>query len=223
MMGAQLLIAGSTGLVGEAGVHAALQDARVARVWRILRRPAGPVHPRLSDIITGDDLLKGLPGTPVDAVICCLGTTIRKAGGDKARFTHVDRDLVLGLARWAKAMGVPTFCVVSAIGADAGSSIFYNRVKGEMEDALMDIGLERTVIMQPSILTGPRKEVRIGERIGIALMTLFAPLMVGRARSYRPMPASVLGRALVNAALHKEPGILVLRYDGICAMAAPRT
>jgi uncharacterized protein YbjT (DUF2867 family) len=220
MMGARLLIAGSTGLVGEASVHAALHDARVTRVVRVLRRPAGPVHPRLSDIITGDDLLKGLPCTPVDAVICCLGTTIRNVDGDKARFAHVDKELVLGLARWAKAMGVSTFCVVSAMGADARSRIFYSRVKGEMEDALMDIGLERTVIMQPSILTGPRKELRIGERIGIALMTMLTPLMVGRARPYRPMPADVLGRALVNAALHKEPGILVLRYDGINAMAA---
>lgn len=219
MRRARILIAGATGLTGEACVAAALGDERVGTVVRLLRRPAGPAHPGLEDRIAGDDLLRALPDGPVDAVICCLGTTIRKVGGDRARFIHVDRDLVLGLARWAKARGVPTFCVVSAVGADAGSRIFYNRVKGSMEDALIDIGIERTVIMRPSVLTGPRKELRIGERIGMALMTLLSPLLVGAARAYRPMPADVLARALLNAALHRAPGRLVLTHGAIHGMA----
>ena len=222
MSGARILVAGATGLIGEACVQHALAEPRVAEVIRLLRRSAGPAHPKLADRVTGEDLLSGLPTTPVDAVICCLGTTIHNVGGDQGRFIHVDKDLVVGLAQWAKDHGVRTFCVVSAMGADAGSRIFYNRVKGEMEEAVKALGIPRTVIMQPSILTGPRKEVRIGERIGIGLMNVVAPLLIGSARAYRPMPSVVLGRALVNAALAPEPGVHVLRYDAIRALAGDK-
>ena len=222
MSGARILVAGATGLIGEACVQHALEEPRVAEVIRLLRRSTGPVHPKLADRIAGDELLSDLPTTPVDAVICCLGTTIRNVGGDQGRFIHVDKDLVVGLALWAKDHGVRTFCVVSAMGADAGSRIFYNRVKGEMEAAVKALGIPRTVIMQPSILTGPRRELRVGERIGIVLARMLSPLMLGGLRDYRPMPSAVLGRALVNAALAHETGIHVLRHDAIHAQALTR-
>lgn len=197
-----LLIAGPTGLIGSTALELALNDARFDRVIALGRRALEHAHPKLVNW-TATELLDALRIERVDAVLCCLGTTIGKEGGDKARFIHVDKDLVLGLGKWAKAQGVPVFCVVSAIGADAGSRVFYNRVKGEMEQGLRSLELPTLHIFQPSILTGPRKEVRTGERIGIAISGLLSPLLPA---AYKPMPHDVLAKALLNAAFERRGG-----------------
>jgi uncharacterized protein YbjT (DUF2867 family) len=193
-----ILVAGATGLIGSTVVEQ-LGRRKDVRTVALVRRPLEGRGERLVQwLAPADDLLQGLKPEPVDAVICCLGTTIRTAGS-RERFRHVDHELVVGLARWAKQQGVPVFCVVSAVGADAGSSIFYNRVKGEMERDLKAMGLPALHIFHPSILTGPRKEVRIGERVGIAITRLLAPLMVGGLAPYKPMPHDVLAKALIRA------------------------
>lgn len=192
----RLLIAGASGLVGGAVLERALALDAVTAVISLSRRPGDKRHPKLIEWLgSSDDLLSGLRHDPVDAVICCLGTTIRNVGGDTAKFIHVDKELVLGLARWAKDQGVRSFAVVSAVGADAGSRVFYNRVKGEMETELKALGLSELHIFHPSILTGPRKEKRSGERMGIALMSALAPLLPDR---YKPMPHDVLANALLK-------------------------
>ncbi len=196
-----ILIAGATGLIGSTVLQFALADARYTKVVVLARRPLGLSHPKLVEW-THPELLEGLRSERVDAAVCCLGTTIRNVGGDQAKFIHVDKDLVVGLGRWAKAQGVPVMCVVSAIGADAGSRIFYNRVKGEMEQDLKVLGLPALHLFHPSILTGPRKEKRFGERVGIVLGQLFAPLLPAR---YKPMPHDVLAKALLNAT-DRSPG-----------------
>jgi uncharacterized protein YbjT (DUF2867 family) len=199
-----ILLAGSTGLIGSTVLELALGDPRVQTVISLARRPSGRVHPKLNKWVSADgELLSGLRQHDVHAVICCLGTTIRNVGGDKNKFVHVDKDLVLGIAQWAKAQAVPVFCVVSSIGADASSSVFYNRVKGEMEQGLEALGFPTLHIFQPSILTGPRIEVRRGERIGIAVTSFLAPLLPLR---YRPMPHHVLAGALLNAVFQQQGG-----------------
>lgn len=192
----RIVVAGVTGLIGNEVLRVALETPEIEGIAAITRRQCGVGHPKLTEWIgSNGDLLAGLRPEPVDAVICCLGTTIRNVGGDKAKFIHVDKDLVVGLARWAKVQGVRSFAVVSAIGASAMSRVFYNRVKGEMEQELKDIGLPELHIFHPSILTGPRREKRMGERIGIAVMSAIAPLLPDR---YKPMPHDVLARALLN-------------------------
>jgi len=199
----------------------ALADPRVERIVVLVRRPLGLADPKLVEWVSPEgDLLQGLEHERVDAVICCLGTTIRAVGGDKSKFTHVDKDLVLGLGHWAKQLGVPVFSVVSAIGADARSRVFYSRVKGEMEAGLRSIGLSRLAIFQPSILTGGRQEFRLGERIGIGVMTAIAPLMRGSFEDYRPMPSDILAHAMLNVSLAEEPtSTRVLRYRDMIAAA----
>lgn len=220
-MSVTILLAGATGLIGAETLAQALADARITKVHALARRPMSASHPKLEVWVAPDptDLLAALRPAAVDAVICCLGTTIRNVGGDKQRFTHVDKDLVVALGQWAKTNGVRTFCVVSAMGADARSSVFYNRVKGEMEEALKTLDLPALYIFQPSILTGPRKELRIGERIGIPLMSLIAPLLRGAWANYRPMPHDVLAKALLHAAQAAEGGTHVHRYAQIRALA----
>ncbi|WKZ65463.1 MAG: NAD(P)H-binding protein [Flavobacteriales bacterium] len=192
----RILLAGASGLVGGSVLEQALSAGGITGVASLARRSSGIRHPKLTEWIPGDgDLLSALRPEPVDAVICCLGTTIRKVGGDQARFMHVDKDLVVGLARWARQLGVRSFAVVSAIGADARSRVFYNRVKGEMEQELKGMGFPELHIFHPSILTGPRKEKRTGERIGIVVAKALAPLLPDK---YKPMPHDVLAKALLN-------------------------
>lgn len=197
-----ILIAGATGLIGDATLRLALDDPRFGRVVVLARRSTGMQHPKLEEWLSAD-LLQGLRPQAVDAVLCCLGTTIGKEGGDKTKFIHVDKDLVLGLGTWAKEQDVPVFAVVSAIGADASSRIFYNRVKGEMEAGLKALGLPTLHIFHPSILVGPRKEFRLGERIGAMVMKAVAPLLPAKAR---PMPHDVLAKALLNTVFDTQGG-----------------
>lgn len=210
-----ILVAGATGLIGKEVLRRALADDRFERVIAVGRREL-PAHPKLEQWVHAD-LLGALRNEQVDAVVCCLGTTIRNVGGDKARFIHVDKDLVLGLARWAKEHGAKDFAVVSAIGADAESRVFYNRVKGEMEAGLKAIGLPALHIFHPSILTGPREEKRFGERLGIVVMGAIAPLLPAR---YKPMPYDVLAQALLNSIGQSSA---TYTYSGIRALAAIRS
>ncbi len=197
-----LLIAGATGLIGRACLEAAQHDPRIDRIIVLTRRTLDLSHPKIAQWAALDgQLLTGLRSELVDAVLCCLGTTMATVKGDKQAFIHVDKDLVVGIGHWARANNVQTFCVVSAIGADKNSRIFYSRVKGEMESALIDIGLPQLHIFQPSMLVGPREETRMGERVGIALGELFSPLLFGSLAKYKPMPHDVLAKAMINAAL----------------------
>ena len=192
----RILLAGASGLVGGSVLEQALNAGGITAVASLARRPSGIQHRKLTEWLSGDgDLLSALRPEPVDAVICCLGTTIRNVGGDRARFIHVDKDLVVGLARWARQQGVRCFAVVSAIGADARSRVFYNRVKGEMEQELKALGFPELHLFHPSILTGPRREKRTGERIGIVVAKALAPLLPD---PYKPMPHDVLAKALLN-------------------------
>lgn len=211
-----LLIVGVTGLIGNAALRLALDDDRFARVIALGRRATGLQHPRLTEW-TDNDLLNALRAEKVDAVLCCLGTTIGKEGGDKARFIHVDKDLVLGIGQWAKGQGVPVFAVVSAMGADAGSRIFYNRVKGEMEAGLKGMGFPALHLFHPSVLVGPRQDFRLGERIAGVVMGALAPLLPAKAR---PMRDTVLGKALLQSVFEPKGG--THSYKAIVALAASK-
>lgn len=213
-MAGTILIAGATGLVGGKVLELALQDPRVEHLVAVVRRPL-PVHPKLEQWV-GPDLLKALKDQRPDAVICCLGTTIKKENGNKEAFIHVDQELVEGLGRWASGPAM-RFCLVSSLGANERSMVFYSRVKGATEATLRGMDLEALHLFQPSILDGPRAEVRTGERFGLAFMRLLAPMFPAK---YRPMRYDVLAKALINAALAKDHGVHVHTYKAIVALAS---
>jgi len=214
-----LLIAGPTGLIGSTVLQQALADPRFTRVEVLSRRGLPRVHPRLVEHVHAD-LLPALPGNGVDAVICCLGTTISKVGGDRARFIHVDLELVVELGKWARDHSVRSMSVVSAVGANSRSRFFYSRVKGNMEEALRGLGLPALHIFQPSVLMGPRQELRVGERIGIAVMRMLGPLV---PCPYRPMQHDVLARALLRSSLCPGHGVHTHTHAGIHRLADQNT
>jgi uncharacterized protein YbjT (DUF2867 family) len=133
-------------------------------------------------------------------VFCCLGTTIKQAGS-QAAFRRVDFDYPVALAQAAARDGAKRLLVVSALGADARSSVFYNRVKGEMEEAVRAAGVPKTLVFRPSLLVGPRAEPRLGERIGQVIGALLGPLL-GR---YRPIHAEHVADAMLKAAQRDLP------------------
>jgi uncharacterized protein YbjT (DUF2867 family) len=203
-------VAGSTGLVGAFVVAELAATESVARVRLFGRRPSGRAGPRLEEW-TGD--LGSLPERiPATEAFCCLGTTMRRAGSRDA-FRKVDFDYVLRFARAVRTGGAERFLVVSSLGASTRATAFYSRVKGEMEAAVAAIGFPALVILRPSLLTGPRSEFRIGERVGGVVLRLAAPILVGRARRVRPVGAEVVARAMVRLAAAHDSGVRVVESD----------
>ena len=220
-MSKTILLAGATGLVGSACLPLLLADQRVGKVIALLRRPLTTNNAKLEQWV-GDDLQEELQPAKVDAVICCLGTTIKNAGS-QAAFIAVDKALPLGIARWAKAQNVPTYVIISAVGADASSRVFYSRVKGEVEQELEAMHFSSLALFQPSVLAGPRKEKRFGEGVGIVVMKALGPLLLGSLARLRVMPHSVLAKGLVEAALSPEAGVQRYTYRDIRRLSESRT
>lgn len=208
-------IAGSTGLVGRQLIEQLLDSTRYTDVHAIGRRAPPAVHKKLHVIASDLRTIATLP--TIDDAFCCLGTTIKKAGS-QAAFRAVDFDMVLNFAKAAKQAGATRFLVVSAMGANAKSSVFYNRVKGEMEQALREMDFKSLTIFRPSFLVGERDEARMGERLGIAVFSALAPLMIGPARKVRPVEAEVVSRAMFAAAANDVAGVTAVESDEIAGL-----
>ncbi len=205
-----LVLAGASGLIGHEVLAQALALPRLRDLHAVVRRlPPAPAQATRLHWLQVD--YRALPALPCcDAAVCALGTTI-KAAGSQAAFRAVDFDAVLAFAQAVRAAGVARFAVVSALGADAGSPVFYNRVKGEMEAALQSIGFGVLVIARPSLLVGDRaalgQPVRLGERLGLLVSQ---PLRRLIPRAWRPIQAGVVARALLRALAAGGSGVQVL-------------
>jgi len=164
-----------------------------------MRRPFGREHPKLKAQTIDFDRLQDFR-VVADDVYCCLGTTIKQAGS-QAAFRRVDFDYPAALARAAGRDGAQRLLIVSALGADPHSRVFYNRVKGEMEEAVRAAGVPQTLLFRPSLLSGPRTAPRFGEQAGLVIGALLGPLL-GR---YRPIHGDLVAAAMLRAALDDLP------------------
>ena len=200
-----ILIAGATGLTGEHLLDRLLSEPTVARVLAPTRRPLA-AHPHLENPVGDLKALLQLSGQ-VDPAFCCLGSTIKQAGSQEA-FRAVDHDLVLAFARRARELGARHLVVISALGANPGSKVFYNRIKGETEEALKAMDWPQLTIARPSLLLGARHEFRLGERLA-------APLLRWLPGKYRGIDASALARALWRLALEEEDGVRVIESSDL--------
>ena len=204
----RVLLAGATGLVGQALLRALLLDPAVGSLQVLARRSPGVDHPKLATHVVDFSALPALSG--IDEVYLALGTTI-KVAGSQAAFRAVDLDANLAVARAAFKAGARRLGVVSAMGADSGSRVFYNRVKGELEDAVAALGFEGVVIARPSLLTGDRaalgQPARAGERIGAVAMSVLRPFIPA---DYRSIKAADVAHALL-AHVPQSQGKIILR------------
>ena len=212
------LLVGATGLVGGRVLDLLLEDPAYGSVTVLGRRPAAREHAKLRQETVDFDRLRDFAElVRAQDVFCCLGTTIRAAGSREA-FRRVDLDYPRALAEIASRGGVERFLLVTAMGADADSSIFYNRVKGEAEDAVRTLPFQEVVILRPSLLLGERAERRPGEELAQRVMPRLAPLLVGPLRRYRPVEAGTVARAMVRLAKAGGRGVRVVESDRIQAL-----
>ena len=206
------LLAGATGLVGRALLPMLLASNHYLSVHVLLRRTPLDIKASAKLKIHQVDFAHLPEAFPtVEDVFIALGTTIKVAGSEAA-FRRVDFDFVVNTARAARAAGATRLAVVSALGADTKSPVFYNRVKGEMQIAILRLGYASVVIAQPSMLLGDRTALGQPARSGeIWAARLLGPLGLIVPKAVRPIPARAVASALLAAMLDAKPGLHILK------------
>jgi uncharacterized protein YbjT (DUF2867 family) len=204
------LLAGSTGLIGGQLLALLLGDHRYASVIAISRKPLTITHPKLVSLVCE---LRDLPNhrdqLKADEVFCCLGTTIKKAKSKEA-FRAVDLDAPLLLAKISKGMGVEKFLLVSSLGANENSGIFYNKVKGEVEESIKEVGFNTFHILRPSLLLGLRHEERTGEDAAKFFYKVFGFLV---PKKYKPIESIKVAMAMQLFAQEQQVGNFIHESD----------
>ncbi len=207
----RLMLVGSTGLVGQSALRQALAHPQVEQVIAPTRRPLPPHTKLINPVVDFDALPPDAHWWAVDAVVCTLGTTIKKSGS-QAAFRRVDHDLPLQVAQIALKHGAKAYALNSALGADAASRVFYSRTKGELERDLQTLGYPSLTFVRPGLIGGERQEARLGEQIGVAVSQWLRPLLPAR---YRVVPAERIAHHLLQAVLTAEPGVRVVMSEDI--------
>jgi uncharacterized protein YbjT (DUF2867 family) len=198
------LVAGSTGLIGSQLLQLLLNDNYYDVVKAISRKPLGFTHPKLESIVLDfDRLTEHKDKLKADDVFCCLGTTIKKVK-TKEKFLKVDFDYPVELARLTRKGGAEQYLLVSALGADKKSKIFYNQVKGEVEAAISGIDFKSHHIFRPSLLMGDRKENRSGEEAGKVFFKYFGFLV---PKKYKGIESIKVARAMQKIASQRLQGL----------------
>ena len=203
------LLAGATGLIGSQLLPLLLASDRYAKVVVVGRRPVPVQHPKLVQVVTELDKLADVRLQLIaDDVYCCLGTTIGQAGS-KAAFYAVDYLAVVTLAALTAGNFAGQLLVVSSLGADARSRVFYARTKGEVEAAVRELPFRAVHIFRPALLLGARAQPRLGERVGALLLGLARPLLRGGLAKYRPVRAEAVAAAMLRAAEDDGGGLRI--------------
>lgn len=214
-MNKHCIIFGATGAVGRELLHLCLNGDRYKKVIVVARASANISHHKLVWLQADfDDLMQLVPDrelTHGDA-FCCLGTTIKSAGSQD-NFRQVDFDYVLNSAKFCKKSGVKSFSMITSIGANIHSMSFYSKTKGEIEQAVIQIGLPIVRILRPSLLKGKRDEFRLKESVANMLMLFFNPIFLIAFKIYKPIEITQLARALYLSVNDEHPINTVKIYE----------
>ncbi|KRE32976.1 NAD(P)H-binding protein [Paenibacillus sp. Soil724D2] len=225
-MGMTAIVAGGTGLVGRELIKLLLEDQAYTKVIALVRKNMQISHisgsEKLVQIVTDFNNL----GAVIEQsdmehahVFCTLGTTIKKAGSQE-QFRKVDLAYPLKLGQIASAGKADAFAIVTAMGANRKSTIFYNRVKGEVEEGLRELKLRALYMLRPSLILGDRDETRWGEKWGSVVSRAISPLMIGGLRTYRPIHAKTIAMGLIKSAKSGQIGPHVLLSAQIAELAS---
>jgi uncharacterized protein YbjT (DUF2867 family) len=213
------LIAGASGLIGKHCLRFLLDEPSYTRVTALVRSKLEITHPKLvQQVIDFDEIETIGEALSAEDVYCCLGTTIKKAGTQDA-FQKVDFTYPVKLAALTQHCDAQQFLIVTSLGADPHSRIFYNRVKAEVEEAVRKIPFNAFHIFRPSLLLGDRSEHRTGEKTGAVIMSVLKPVMIGPLRKLRAIQASDVAKAMVRVAQIKRTGVNIYESDQIQKIA----
>ncbi len=214
-MAHKAIVVGGSGLIGRLLINILLQSQEYNEIVSLGRRKIHSKNNRLKQFIIDFDSLDSHADLITgDIVFCCLGSTRRKTP-DLNEYRVIDHDYPIKLAEMAHKNGASQYHLVSAIGANSGSSNYYTKMKGETEDAIKAIGLNCLFIYQPSLLTGHRRENRTLERVIIGLMTVINPFLFGPLRKYRSIPAKTVALAMYKQSLKNKKGVHIYTSDKI--------
>lgn len=210
------LIAGATGLVGGHLLDLLLEDDHYAQVKVLSRRSLGGDDGKLKEIIIEDfdNLENNIKNLKADDYFCCLGTTIKKAGSKKA-FKKVDFEYPVSLAAIARENGADSYHIISAMGADPKSLIFYNKVKGEVEAAIKAMKINKAFIYRPSFIEGERAEKRAGEKAALWFADKFDFLFSGPFKKYAAVHAKKIAKAMIITAKNETEKFKIIQSDEI--------
>lgn len=199
------IVIGASGLVGGHLLSQLINDSAFSKITIFVRRLLPINNPKLIQTVFDFNTYSTSLNLECDVIFCCLGTTIKKAGSKEA-FRKVDYDAPLFFAKEAKKSNVTCFCLVSSMGADSNSSIFYSKVKGELEDEIAKLSFQSSGMFRPSLLLGERSEFRIGENLGKYLMLAFDFIIPAK---YKAIEASKVAKSMIDFAKSSQNGHMV--------------
>lgn len=211
------LLAGASGLVGSELLNILINEEQYEKIHILVRKPLVLKSSKIVEhVIDFEKLDSFILEDNIDHIYCCLGTTIKKAK-TKENFKKVDFGYPWVLGKKAKQWNAEKFLLVSSLGANARSRIFYNKVKGELEEALTALKLRGFYIFRPSLLMGKRNENRGGEKTAIAIYKVINPLFVGGLKKYKGIDYRKVARAMVYVALNNKEPYKIFESDEIQA------
>ena len=215
-MNRKACILGATGLVGGHLLDLLGEDESYSEIIVVNRRETGVSEGKIKEVVIEqfDQLDQYTEALKADDYYCCLGTTIKTAGSKEA-FKKVDFEYVVNIAAVAKENDADSFSVISAMGAKAGSMIFYNQVKGEMEDAVKAIKNKRTYIFRPSLIAGNRNEERAGEKTAQWIFDKLDFVFKGPLKKYGAVDAKQIASAMQKTVAQKQEAFLIIESDKI--------
>ncbi len=216
------IVAGSTGMIGKELIKQLCTQPAFGRIIALVRRPGNFNHPVVEERVVDYEKLEDYAGQlKGDIVFSCIGTTKQQTPDKKAYFV-IDHDYPVLLAQITHRNGARQFHIVSSIGANAKSSVFYISMKGKTELDIAAVPFEAVHIYRPSFLDGERKEQRLLEKAGLGLFAVLKPLMVGRLRKYRSITGSSVATAMIAQALKPVKGVHIYESDEIQRLADAR-
>jgi uncharacterized protein YbjT (DUF2867 family) len=210
-------VIGATGLVGKQLVNQLLSDDRFEKVRIFVRRETGLKNPKLEQQIvdfgepeTWENQLTG------DVLFSALGTTLKQAGSKEKQY-EIDFTFNLNFAQKANANGIENYVLVSSVGANSKSSIFYTRMKGELDEAVAKIGFKNLAILRPASLTGDRTNRRMAEEISIPVLNFLTRFIL---KNYRPISDKTVAQAMINAAFNQITGKTIWEASEVFELSA---
>lgn len=193
----EAIVLGGTGATGSKLVRLLLKDKRYSKVKLFSRSGCDINHNKIEEhIINLFELENCADDFTGNDVFCCIGTTKAKTP-KKKKYKKIDYGIPVTAAKLAKANGIEKFVVISALGANANSNIFYNQIKGKMQEAVLEEDIQHTYILQPSLIVAERKETRIMEKIGTIVMNFINPLLFGSVKKYKSITDSTIAKTML--------------------------
>ena len=213
------IILGATGLVGGHLLQKLIEDERYENIKLFSRSKIENLPSKVKQFI-GDllELEQFKSDFTADEIYCCIGTTKSKTQ-DKTLYKKIDHGIPVAVAKLAKANAINTFLVISAMGANKNSAVFYNKTKGEMERDVVQENIKNTFILRPALIGGQRNENRTFEKMGLKFFKVIQPLLTGKLKNYKIVNAATIAQAMLNLANTNEHNEVIITSDHINTIA----